>query len=422
MSQKSQSPLDKHRKKVEQLLLAGSSISDAVRQLKKKGVNTSDQSIRRAIKRWGWEHASVEGEASELRLDEDNLDVIGAPSAQWTTPEDLLRDRGLDPEDWANDSFRVSEWEDVGGGVKHSLRAHYRRTKPVNWVWPAKFDSPPPVKKSRKAKPTSSTRLVVFVGDQQAPYHDKNLHELFCQWLEYNHPDEGVHLGDLLDFPNISRHPTNPAWNATAQESLDAAYLIARDYVYSSPDTDWVMLEGNHEWRLKDKLLQTLPNFYGITPAEIPGEAKQEVVLSIPKLLHFDSLGIQYLHPNGKWTHAQHKVSDYLAARHGWLARKGSGATALETLKHMGHSIVVGHTHRQSIVTHTTYDIDGEPSTLTAAEAGAMCEIKEGLGHSVAVDWVQGFATATVHPDGRFRLEHGTYVNGELYWRDQRYS
>ena len=49
-----------------------------------------------------------------------------------------------------------------------------------------------------------------------------------------------------------------------------------------------------------------------------------------------------------------------------------------------------------------------------------MCRLD--LGYTVAPDWQQGFATATIYPDGTFKLDLATYVNNTLYWRDQRYE
>jgi hypothetical protein len=51
-----------------------------------------------------------------------------------------------------------------------------------------------------------------------------------------------------------------------------------------------------------------------------------------------------------------------------------------------------------------------------------MCEIRNGLGYAVAPDWQNGFATAQVWDDGRFKLDLATYVSDALFWRDQRYE
>jgi hypothetical protein len=51
-----------------------------------------------------------------------------------------------------------------------------------------------------------------------------------------------------------------------------------------------------------------------------------------------------------------------------------------------------------------------------------MCKIEGGLGYTVNPDWQGGWATAVVWPDGSHQIEHATYVDGVVRWRDQRYS
>jgi hypothetical protein len=81
----------------------------------------------------------------------------------------------------------------------------------------------------------------------------------------------------------------------------------------------------------------------------------------------------------------------------------------------------VGHTHRQGKVYETSWDINGDPTTLTGVEAGCMCDLNAGY-VDAKPDWQQGFATATIYPDGKFNIDLATYVNGVLMWRDQRFE
>src|SRR5208283_445858 len=133
-------------------------------------------------------------------------------------------------------------------------------------------------------------------------------------------------------------------------------------------------------------------------------EEAGEKALSPKFLLRLDELKIEYVDPEGPYALAQINLSPKLAVRHGWIARKGSGASALDTLEHLGYSVIVGHTHRQSLVYKTTHDIDGAPATLTAAEAGCMCRVNQTPidgrrwpNYSPVPDWQQGFSTVTVH-------------------------
>ena len=344
--------------------------------------------------------------------------VASTPDLELSDPETLLRERGLDPEEWEVTHMKVNEWDAPDGTPLKQLTVNVKKKLQLVLpfaVEPSKYKAPPKKKIENKG-----AELVVFVGDQQAPHHDENLHRIFCDWLRANKPSRGILMGDTIDFGDISRHAPNPEWDAATQEGINAGYLLLRDYVTSSQNTQWRKLMGNHDERVRNRILTFVRELYGLRAADIPGSGSAAPVWCVSNLLRLDSLGIDFVNPNGSYTHAQVKLSGHLAARHGWIARKGSGSSALGTLEALGYSVVVGHTHRQSLVHKTTHDIDGTLSTLAAVETGCMCRISDGLGYTIAPDWQNGFATASIWPDGTFKLDLATYVNDTLYWRDQR--
>lgn len=362
----------------------------------------------------------MEAQAPKTVMGQDEATVVSEVTRDLSNPESLLKERGLNPDEWEITHLKVNEWDGPFGEPCKQLTVNVRRKPQAFSFNPQVIDD---YVAPKKGKPkTKGARLVVFVGDQQAPHHDPDLHRVFCDWLRTNKPDEGVLMGDTVDFPDISRHAPNPEWDQTVQECINSGYLLLRDYVQSSDVTEWTKLVGNHDERIRARLINYMTNLYGIRRADVPGQDTEPSVFCVSNLLRLNELGIAYVDPQGGYAHAQTKVSRHLAARHGWVAKKGSGASALSTLEHLGYSVVVGHTHRQGIVHKTTHDIDGTLSTLAAAETGCMCKIKDGLGYTVAPDWQNGFATAMVWPDGTFKLDLATYANGTLYWRDQRYA
>lgn len=409
------SPLEAWRDLIEVESRRGTPPREIVKLLVDQGLATSERSVRRALRRWS---ISLSPDSTGFKIEGDEAEVTSKPSSDAIDHEELLRSRGLDPDEWDVSHLTVNEWDSPTGEVMRQLKVVVRRKRPLEFLLPAV--EAPRIRHSTKRPPERDHQLVVFVGDQQAPYHDPQLHDLFCNWLEYNQPEYGVLLGDTVDFPDISRHPENPEWHVTAQECINAGYLILRDYVEASP-TDWTKLCGNHDERIRTRLLSYMTNLYGIRPADKPDQSQAPSAMSVRTLLHLDALGIEYIEPKGSYTHAQVKISDFLAARHGWIATKGGGSSALKTLEHLGFSVVVGHSHRQSLVHKTTHDINGSPYTLVAAESGCMCKIRDGLGFTVAPDWQQGFCTGTLWNDGTFKLDLATYIDGKLYYRDQRF-
>lgn len=361
--------------------------------------------------------------SNRLTINHDSAVATSDIEENLSNPTSLLEERGLDPNDWEITSLKVNEWDGANGEPCKQLTVHAKRKwTQLSLLQPAYEPDTYTAPKKVAPKPSTLPRLVVFAGDQQAPHHDAHLHDLFCSWLDENKPEFGILMGDTVDFPDISRHPQNPEWDTTAQDCINSGYLLLRDYVQSSTNTQWTKLMGNHDERIRSRLLNLFTNLYGLRRADIPGEDTEAPALCMSNLLRLEALGIDFIRPNGNYEHAQVQVSKHLAARHGWIAKKGSGASALATLEQLGFSVVVGHTHRQSLVHKTTHDIDGRPSTLAAAETGCLCEIKDGLGYTVAPDWQNGFATASVWPDGTFKIDLATYANDKLYYRDQCYE
>jgi predicted phosphodiesterase len=420
-----QSPLENHKSKIETWVSSkGYTINQVVDALTKIGVKTSERSVRRALHRWG-----VSGNSDTLqpyiKIQGDKAEVVSHIYNDTYTIERIIRDHGLDPEEWQIEKpeFRSQETEN---GVKKQVKVTLKRIEPYDVIIPARIPSDykkPEIKKSKlKKKDKDKPKLVVFVGDQQAPFQDQDLHEKFCQWLADYQPDEGVLIGDTIDLPTISRHPDTPELDSSVQKCIDIGYQILRDYVESSESTSWKKLEGNHDYRLRRAVIDNLRDFYGIRRGRGRNEDPENPLLDVEHLLRLDELGIEFVRPNGSWETAQVEVSPHLAARHGWIAKKGSGASALASLEHLGYSIIVGHTHRQSLVYKTKHDINGKPSTITGVETGCMCRIEGGLGYAVAPDWLNGFATAQVWPDGKFKIDLATYVDGVLYYGDKRYE
>ena len=404
-----------------------------------KEFDTSEKSVRRFRKRHALNPRSFD--RAELFVDGDKGHITTPPStvAILQDPDTMIRQRGLDPEEWMiADGMRVNQYEGPAPADSPESKITYYQTRfniarrnpelqilaprTDGWIAPAK------VKRS-----TANGELVVIVGDQQAPFHDKDLHRAFCGWLEVNQPHRGVSLGDTYDFPDIRPgHRVYPAQNAKVSECLQAGYDLFRGYVLSSPNTSWTKLFGNHDDRFKNFFLDK-PSTREVVEWKRPDTPFEQGkgIMDLAYQGRLDELGIECVDTGGSYEHGQVNLSKYLAVRHGWVARKGSGSSALATLESTRYSIIVGHTHRQSIVYHTSANIDGKINTLTAAEAGCMCRVSQvpdpddgrtWPGYTVAPDWQQGFMTATIWDDGRFHLDPAIFVDGTLLWRDQRYE
>jgi UDP-2,3-diacylglucosamine pyrophosphatase LpxH len=394
-------------------------------------LDASPDTIRRFRKRHGLNIPGVEKVSTRINGDEAEAVCEASMEPILDDPDTMLRQRGLDPEEWYVDSPQLNMWDaPVAGGNKvtmYQTKFTAKRKHPELILQPARSDGwiAPTVNISKPG--VRDSRTVVIVGDHQAPFHDTNLHRLFCEWMEYNQPDEGVHLGDLMDFPDISRHKPDPENVAYANECLQAGYDILRGVRTASPGTIWRFMPGNHDIRIRDYEIKHAPGIYELSVVATPSETSV-VAHSLPHLLRLDELGIEYIDPHGPYEDGQVTLSKHLAVFHGWKASQGSGKTALDTLKQTGFSIIIGHTHRQSIVHHTTHDINRDVTTLMACEAGSMCQVDNQIvegrrfpSFTSFPDWQSGFAVATIWDDGKFVVDLAKYVNKTLLYREQRF-
>lgn len=358
--------------------------------------------------------AILRGETSEAAGIEQHPDgsatVVSEPvaSSPWTA-ETLLKAHGFAIDEWEVVRARANRWG-VPDSPQHQLRVDVvPRSGIISLPDPSSWTPPPPPKKPR----TDRVRTAVICGDHHAPHHDPTLHRLFLERLADTQPDEGILIGDLLDFASISRHRERDGWCQPVNEGLQAAFNLLRDYRDAAPATRWRMIRGNHDARLEHSVLDNVKGLHRITAADDDVPA-----LSLRRLLHLDDLGIEFIDED--WDRARVPITSKLTARHGPATSK----TATDKLlSKYARSTIQGHTHRLSLKFHTEHSEDDEEPTITrlGGEVGCMCQIKDGLGYASDPDWQAGFVEATLWPDGDFHLTPCTYIPGRLLCAGKRY-
>jgi hypothetical protein len=363
-------------------------------------------------------------EQAGLTVKPDSLELT-TPAHQtddFDDPDQIVRDRGLNPEDWVFEGLVDNYWDSPTGERLYQRKLTLKRRKASKLILPARTDGPTfEAPKAKKIKPEGS--LFIVKGDEQAPFYDKPLHEAYCTFLADNDINTIIDVGDGMDLPDISKYKGNPEHDAEARvnDCITTSYELRRDERVAAPDARILEMPGNHDIRLRDFIINNVPELHGLKRAQIEGNP-EESVFNIGYLKRLDELGVEWLETDGPYEHGEFKISNKLAVRHGYKAVKDSGRTAFKTLEDLGYSILIGHVHRLAIVYKTVFDIDGNPTVLAGAETGCMCQVDiTGLGYQPAPDWQPGFMTATVFPDGTFALEPAVWVNGKLLWRDKRY-
>lgn len=355
-------------------------------------------------------------------LGEEAIAVL-PPGADLGDLEGMLRDRGLDPDDWHVERVTVNEWQALayGGGPDGEPRVVDLRQLKVN-LRNRKLVFGQAVEVERRHRP-SKTRtasrkkpvLVAVLGDQQAPYHDPVLHQVVLRWLAEVSPDELVFTGDTCDFPTISRYRDRPRWSASVQECLDAGFRVLSDYCDAAPNARRRKLPGNHDYRIDAEIMGRAERMGMVRPAQRNGAEPEHHVLSLRRLLHLDELGVELCGIEGEdWRFGEVVLAPGLVVRHEPPSEKKASR--------LNRSVLAGHTHRQSVRMVTTKTELDETVIRTIVETGCLCRTEEGLGYAADADWQAGFATVAIHEDGSHHFDLATWRGDALTWRGERWK
>lgn len=227
---------------------------------------------------------------------------------------------------------------------------------------------------------------IVCMPDTHYPAHDSKALKALINFIGEVQPDQVIHLGDLMDFPQPSRWTKDT--RAEFEGSVfDDATRCKREFleplreVYDGPVG---VHEGNHDERTHVYMEKYAPAL------------ARTNMFDFDQLLDFENYNVE-------------KLPEFYDIAPGWVTTHGhrggirlnqnAGMTALNGARRIGKSVVMGHTHRQGIVSHTT-GLGGKTDTITGVEVGHVMDpkkvtyLKGGTGN-----WQQGFTVLSI--DGK---------------------
>lgn len=224
-------------------------------------------------------------------------------------------------------------------------------------------------------------------GGQLDPFHDRRALDIALQVCDLVQPDVVVWLGDVLDLPTFSnKFLARPEYYWTVQSAVIEAHWWLSQFRTSAPAADIYMLEGNHDKRLADSVMDRFAIAYELRTADA---LHRPPALSIPGLLALDSLNIEYVgpYPDGRvW------LNDRLACEHGAKATGRSGATAASVVRDTDVSLIFGHIHRRESAARTIHGRRGQWA-VEALCPGCLCRVTGQVpGRQQKQNWQQGFA------------------------------
>lgn len=228
------------------------------------------------------------------------------------------------------------------------------------------------------------SKRIVIIPDTQMPYDDRKALKALVKFIGDYQPDELIHIGDVMDFPQPSRWNKGTAgeFEGSVFEDCEQAKLRILEPIREVYGGPFGIHEGNHDERARSYLAKYAPAL------------AESGAFNIETLLDFDSFGITLL-------------PEFNKVAPGWITTHGhrgqislsriAANTALNAAKKFNTSVVMGHTHRLGISSFTT-GFGGEVGKIvTGVEVGHLMNmklaayLKGGTGN-----WQQGFGLLTV--------------------------
>lgn len=315
--------------------------------------------------------------------------------------------------------------------------AEYKNSSPQ---WPVIQQGPqiklPTFNEIKKEK--SQFKTCVVLPDMQCgyfrdvsgdfvPLHDEAAIDIVVEFIKETKPDVIAMNGDNADFAEFGKYRLTPAYQLTTQKTIDYLTTLAARLRSASPHAEIVWLEGNHEARLGNYILDNANAAFGLKRGNIPSSWP---VMSLPYLCRFDEYGVKYL-PG--YPASTYWVNRKLRIIHGHKVASG-GSTAHKYLATEKTSVLYGHIHRREWAERTRQDWD-QDKTILAASAGCLARV-DGVVPSVkggfdldgrpipsTEDWQQGIAIVHyMSGDGPFHLELVPIHSGSMFYRGKNYT
>lgn len=241
----------------------------------------------------------------------------------------------------------------------------------------------------KKIQPREYERWLI-IPDTQIPYEDKRtlaaLEAYIADVQKSDDPFVGwIQMGDFLDFDEISR------WNVGYEASIkgDLAESFERGNTFldrhqelmglSKKPYQMVILEGNHDWRVRD---------FG---RKHPHLAKH---VDFAKNLRLEERGIKFVECWEKHEVFQKGKAFFV---HGNFINKYHAAKMVDTY---GVNIYYGHSHDVMEFPKVTW---GKDKTVVGKSLGCLCIYEMPYMKTKPSNWQQAFAEFYFFPDGYFQ-------------------
>jgi len=222
-------------------------------------------------------------------------------------------------------------------------------------------------------------------SDQQIPYHDKRVIDLWFQVMKSFKPDVIDYVGDTSDqvcfsrwtdktpddfLSMIERDENQPLMPFVAEQERPVREFYEQTRKMR-PNAEIFSALGNHDVRVWQYMSKKAP--------EILSEVTPEAMWGL------ESLGIEWIHYDDR---PKHRYGD-IYVHHGMSVSKHAGESVRNDVQEFGVSLVRGHSHRAGTF-YKTYPLRNE--TLRGYEIGHMSDINcWGTAYQNVHNWQHAF-------------------------------
>lgn len=234
---------------------------------------------------------------------------------------------------------------------------------------------------------TKQKRNVVVISDTQMPYEDAKALKLVIRFIGDYQPDEVVHIGDVIDYPQPSRWTKDTRAEFEGSVFEDSKYTVKNlvKPLREAYDGPVGFLEGNHDLRPRAYLEKYAPAL------------SETNAFDMATMLEFEAYEITQL-------------PDFYDVANGWVCTHGhlggirltqvAGNTALNAARKLGVSVIMGHTHRLGIGGHSVGYQGQVNQQLTGMEVGNLMDMSSaGYLKGGSANWQQGFGLLNIDGD-----------------------
>lgn len=239
-------------------------------------------------------------------------------------------------------------------------------------------------------------KRVLVIGDAHTePGQDLRRFKALKNFIKAEEPDYVVTIGDFTSMDALSewdRNKRKKMENRRYKADINVANK-ALDIMDSTlfSDTDFIYLEGNHEFRL-DRYLDQDPTFEGMHNIEQDLKLKERGIVYVPYKENYDISGVSFTH----------------IPINGIGKPIGNPAVARKALSLYHNSVVFGHTHT---LDHCAEHRQNAPHLNQALSVGCFFEHVEDYALGSKTDYWRGIVMLDIYHRNRFDFQTTSLSN-----------